>query len=293
MDCDFQGILIGLHRLKKAFLPYMNIIEIHNLTHTYGAQTVLSDLNLSVRRGELFIIIGPNGSGKTTLMKLTGGFSKLLGGEIRIFGKTVQSYSRRELARQVAYVPQMTPPDFPFTVAELVSMGRAPHQGFLGLDTESDIRAAEEAMTFTGVDHLARRRIDQLSGGEQQRVFVARAMCQDTDIILLDEPTAALDLAHQVRIMDLMEKLKTEKGVTVVMVSHDVNLAAMYGDRLLLLKKGSIAGLGTPEHVLTGKSLESAYECKVLVDHCPFGAHPRVTVVPGKYSEGDVALPHG
>jgi iron complex transport system ATP-binding protein len=138
-------------------------------------------------------------------------------------------------------------------------------------------------MAFTEVAHLARRKLDQLSGGEQQRVLIARALCQQPQVILLDEPTASLDLSHQIRIMDLMEKLKTERGVTVIMVSHDVNLAAMYGDQLLLLKAGEIVCMGAPHAVLNFKTLEDTYGCKLLVDISPLGDLPRVTVVPHKF----------
>jgi iron complex transport system ATP-binding protein len=138
-------------------------------------------------------------------------------------------------------------------------------------------------MAFTGVEPLAERKMDQLSGGERQRVFIARAICQEPQIILLDEPTAALDLAHQVRVMDLMEKLREEKGLTIVMVSHDINLAAMYGNRLMLLKKGQIIKMGLPAEVLTFKTLEEAYECPLLVDESPWETFQRVTLVPKKF----------
>jgi iron complex transport system ATP-binding protein len=162
-------------------------------------------------------------------------------------------------------------------------MGRSPHQGVLGLERKEDVRVLKQAMAFTGIEHLAHRKIDQLSGGERQRVFIARAICQEPRIILLDEPTAALDLAHQVRIMDLMEQLKNEKGVTVIMVSHDINLAAMYGDCLLLLKEGRIVSQGPTDDVLTFDTLEKAYGCLLLVDQSPLGDFPRVTPVPHKF----------
>ena len=138
-------------------------------------------------------------------------------------------------------------------------------------------------MAFTEVEHLAARKLDQLSGGEQQRVFIARAICQEPKILLLDEPTASLDLAHQARIMDLMEKLKAEKDMTVVMVSHDINLAAMYGVKLLLLRDGQIVNMGPPQEILNFKTLEDTYDCKLLVDESPLGKLPRVTIVPQKY----------
>ena len=144
-----------------------------------------------------------------------------------------------------------------------------------------------QAISFAGVEHLAHRRINQLSGGESQRVFIAKAICQEPEIILLDEPTASLDLAHQIKTMDLMEKLKKEKKMTVVMISHDINLAAMYGTCILLLKNGKIISLGSPEDVLTFETLEKAYGCKLLVDKSPVGLFTRITPVPQKYLEKD------
>jgi len=235
-----------------------------------------------VATGNFFIIIGPNGSGKTTLLKVMAGILKSQTDQLEILNRPVDHYSRKALARTIAFVPQMIPVDFPFSVTEIVLMGRSPYLGMLGLEQEKDLEIAKQALTFTGVEHLAHRKLDQLSGGEQQRVFVAKAICQEPEIILLDEPTASLDLAHQVRLMDLMEKLKNERGITVVMVSHDVNLAAMYGDRLLLLDKGEIVNLGAPKEVLTFQTLEQVYGCTLLVDESPLGNCPRVTPVPQK-----------
>jgi iron complex transport system ATP-binding protein len=203
-------------------------IEIKNLTYSYDDLPVLNNLSFSIQKGDFFIIIGPNGSGKTTLMKIISGLAKLQHGDLTILDRSIHNYTRKAFAQKIAFVPQIAPPDFPFTVTELVLMGRSPHLGPLGLEREKDLEIAQKAMAFTGVE-------DQLSGGEQQRVYIARAICQNPQVILLDEPTASLDLAHQVRIMDMMETLKKEKNVTVVLVSHDVNLAAMYGERLLLL----------------------------------------------------------
>ncbi len=257
-------------------------IEIKNLRHAYGNQRVLDNLSFSIQGGDFFIIIGPNGSGKTTLMKIISGIAKLQQGDVNLLDQSLQRYTQRSLAKKIAYVPQMLPPDFPFTVAELVLMGRSPHQSPLGMEQEKDFKIAKKAMTFTGVDQLYQRKFSQLSGGEQQRAFIARAICQEPRIMLLDEPTASLDLAHQVRIMDLMERLKIEKAITVVMVSHDVNLAAMYADRLLLLKAGRIVSLGRPKEVLTYKTLEEAYGCTILVDKSPIGEYQRINLVPQK-----------
>ncbi len=257
-------------------------IEIKNLKYAYGNQRIFDNLSFCIQKGDFFIIIGPNGSGKTTLMKIISGITQLQQGEVTLLDQSLQHYTQRTLAKKIAYVPQMLPPDFPFTVAQLVLMGRSPYQGLLGVEQEKDFEIAKKAMTFTAVEHLSQRKFSQLSGGEQQRAFIARAICQEPRIILLDEPTASLDLAHQVRIMDLMERLKIEKAITVVMVSHDVNLAAMYADRLLLLKAGRIVSLGRPKEVLTYKTLEEAYGCTILVDKSPIGEYQRINLVPQK-----------
>ncbi len=261
-------------------------VDIKDLTFSYGKQQVLRSVSFAVSKGDFFIIIGPNGSGKTTLMKAINGISKIQHGRIEILGHDLHVYKKRTLAQAVALVPQDVPADFPFTVIELVLMGRAPFLGVLGLPQKEDETMAYQALSFTGVEHLARRTLDQLSGGERQLVFIARAICQQPQIILLDEPTASLDISHQIRIMDLMEKLKLDKGITVVMVSHDVNLAAMYGDKLLLLKDGSVVSSGTPEDVLQYQVLEEAYDCTLLVDESSLGKFPRVTPVPNKFIKG-------
>jgi iron complex transport system ATP-binding protein len=258
-------------------------IETNHLSHAFGGRPVLDRVSLTIAAGDFFVIIGPNGSGKTTLMKLMCSILNTGPGRIAIFGKDIRSYSHRLLARTIAYVPQALEVSFPFTVQEAVLLGRTPHQNVLGIPRAADLDAARRAMATTGVEHLADRKLDQLSGGERQRASIARALCQGPDILLLDEPTASLDLSHQLRLMDLMETLKQEKTVTVVMVSHDVNLAAMYADRLLLLSNGKIAELGSPANVLTPRNLEAAYGCRLMVDESPFGGVPRVTLVPGKF----------
>ncbi|MBW1699374.1 MAG: ABC transporter ATP-binding protein [Deltaproteobacteria bacterium] len=260
----------------------MTAIDIQNITHCYGYQPVLKDISLSIREGTFFTILGPNGSGKTTLMKIISGIEKPRQGSVKIIGQPLERYKPKNLARTVAFLPQTISVDFQFTVTELILMGRAPHQGILGLEDQNDRRAATEAMRFVGVEHLADRKLDQLSGGERQRVYIAKAICQEPKIILLDEPTAFLDLAHQIHIMNLMERLKTEKGVTVVMVSHDVNLAAMYAECLMLLKDGKIVKTGPPNDVLTGPTLEKTYECLLFIDKSPIGDFPRVMLVPDR-----------
>jgi len=268
-------------------------ITIANLSHAFGTQKVLKKITFSVKKGEFFIIIGPNGSGKTTLMRLLAGILKLQQGQIEILGLPNHRYTAKRLARSVAFVPQRLPLDLPFAVGEVVLLGRAPYQGALGIEREMDSKIAHQAMAFTELDHLAYSNLDQLSGGEQQRVFIARAICQEPAIMLLDEPTASLDLSHQIKVMDLLEKLKIEKGITVIMVSHDINLAAMYSDQVLLLKDGEIASIGPPANVLSFRKLEDTYGCKLLVDESPLGGFPRITLVPGRYMASEKGYESG
>ncbi len=258
-------------------------IEINALHFSYRNTPILRDLSFSVLAGEFFIVIGPNGSGKTTLMKVIAGIAGRTSGSVKIQGRKMGSYGRKAFARKIAYVPQMTTLDFPFTVMELVLMGRSPYLGIFGVEGREDRETATRALAFAGIEHLSHRRFNRLSGGECQRVFIARAICQNPEIMLLDEPTASLDMAHQVRIMDVMERLKKEKGITVMMVSHDLNLAAMYGDRLLLLKGGVVARMGEPQAVLTADVLKAAYGCDLLLDRNPMGPYPRVTPIPGRH----------
>jgi iron complex transport system ATP-binding protein len=258
-------------------------LQAFDIVCAYEDRRVLDRVSFDVRKGEFFIIIGPNGSGKTTLLKSLCGMQPTAAGRIEIQGRPLKRMTRKQTAVEIAMVPQFSGLDFPFTVEQVVLMGRSPHQGILGLADESDRRIAKDAMTFTGTRELARRRIHELSGGEAQRVSIARALCQQPRIMLLDEPTASLDLAHQVRVMDLMERLKKDQGVTVVMVSHDINLAAMYADRLLLLKNGAVVRTGPPAEVIDYRILEETYGCKLLVDENPLGRTPRITLVPGKH----------
>lgn len=257
-------------------------LAVHDLRCSYGRRPILDGLSFTVREGEFFIIIGPNGSGKTTLARTIAGSIRPVAGRVEIFGRPLQSYSGKALAKCLALVPQAAPPDIPFSVAEVVLMGRSPYLGLLAVETGRDLEIAEHAMEFTRVRHLAGSRLDRLSGGECQRVLIARAVCQQPRLLVLDEPTSFLDLAHQSRVMDLLERLRKEKGTTILMVSHDLNLAAMYADRLLLLKEGKKAGIGPPNEVLTREMLERTYGCDLVIDKHPTRDVPRISLVRGE-----------
>jgi iron complex transport system ATP-binding protein len=264
----------------------MNAVTVRDLDLSHGKKQVLRQVSFTVEVGEFFVIIGPNGAGKTSLLQVMAGLTEPAAGDVEVLGRPLAAYGRREFSRRVAVVAQHVPVEFPFRVAETVLMGRSPHLRLWEVERDKDRRLAEEAMFFTDVAHLADRRLDQLSGGERQRVFIARAICQQPRLLLLDEPTAALDPAHRVKILDLMERLRREQGVTVIMASHDLNLAAMYGDRLLLLSGGRVASAGSPGEVLTSERLAECYGCLLLVDENPLGKVPRVMPVPEKYGGG-------
>lgn len=262
----------------------MNVIAIRNLAIRYDEQPALTDISLDIQEREFFVIIGPNGSGKTTLLKAIAGLITPTTGQIEILGRELAGYSRKRLAQCLAVVPQQMPADFPFTVADTVLMGRSPHLNFLASEQPEDYAIARQAMEFTGISHLARRRLDQLSGGERQRVIIARAICQHPRILLLDEPTASLDPAQQIHIMDLLAKLQMSSNITVIMVSHDLNLAALYGDRLLLLNNGGVLRIGSPHEVLRKKILEETYGCALLVDEHQLANVPRILPIPARFS---------
>jgi iron complex transport system ATP-binding protein len=258
-------------------------VLVEHLEVAYGSRVVLRNLSFQAPAGAFFIIIGPNSSGKTTVVRTLAGRLRPRAGTVEILGRPLAAYTPKTLARVVAVVPQNFSPEAPFTVREMVLMGRSPHLGLAALEKRQDLELADNAMAAAQVEHLASRPLGHLSGGELQRVLIARALCQQPQVLILDEPTAALDLAHQVRIMDMIQWLQKDLGLTIIMISHDLNLAAMYGDQLLLMKEGESIQSGRPVDVLTYGQLEQAYGCTLLVDTNPLGKVPRVTLVPQRF----------
>jgi iron complex transport system ATP-binding protein len=239
-------------------------IELSGVTAGYGDRAAIRDVSVQAARGETVGIIGPNGSGKSTLLRVVSGVLRAWSGRVCIEARPIESYSARELSRRVAVVPQETHLDFPFTVTEVVLFGRSPHLGALAFESANDLAIARRAMERTDVAHLAARRITELSGGERQRVILARALAQEPSILVLDEPSAFLDIRHQVEIYDLLRDLQAE-GLTVVTVLHDLNLAGLYCDRLVLLADGTVACTGPPEAVLRYRTLTEVYGTEVYV----------------------------
>ena len=252
----------------------MRALEIRGLLHRYRDGTVLKGLDLTVEAGEVLGVFGPNSAGKTTLLRLLCGTLVPAAGEIQLFGRPLPEWPRRELARTVALVPQDAAVAFPYTVLEVVLMGRYPHGGGFGLPTPADLRAAEEALLRTDLIHLAATPVTELSGGERQRVMLARAFAQAPRLLLLDEPTAHLDLAHQAEVLACIAALNRKAGLTVILVSHDLNVAPGLCHRALLLQAGEVLRLGGVKEVMDPVLLRSVYGEAIRVEEGPDG--PRV-----------------
>ena len=256
----------------------MPLLSVDGVSFKYGEQWVLRGIGFEVAKGDFLGIIGPNGSGKTTLLRVIDGILKPQEGEVRLEGTEVGRLRREALARSVAVVPQYSALAFPFSVEEVVLMGRSPHLGRWRFEGERDLRIAREAMEMTDTLALAARDMESLSGGERQRVLIARALAQEPRLMLLDEPTAFLDIRHQVDFFDRIRALNRERGLTVIAVTHDINLAAHYCDRIILLKDGRIEAAGPVEDVITEEHIRKAYETKILVDRHPGTGSPRITL---------------
>ncbi len=242
-------------------------IELRGIGKSFGPGAfAIRKLDLSVDRGEIFGIIGPNGAGKTTLLKMMAGLCLPGEGEVVLFGRALSAYSFRDRARVMAYVPQESPSIFPFTVQETVLMGRYPYLGRLGFEKTRDLEAARWALEITDTLAFRDRLMGELSGGERQRVIIARALAQEADIILLDEPTSFLDIKHQVRIHDLLARLRKDRGITVISVLHDLTMAATCFDRLCLLNNGRIVESGPPECVIRYQLIKNVYDTEVYID---------------------------
>ncbi|MGE3902565.1 MAG: ABC transporter ATP-binding protein [Nitrospiraceae bacterium] len=271
------------------------IYEVRSLSLSYrtdhraGLLWALKGVSFDVQPGAFVGIVGPNGSGKTSLLKLLGKVLHSKSGTIRLRGRDLATIPQVEVARTVAMVPQEQHQVFPFTVLETVLMGRHPHHGStwragFSWENQEDLDIAIEAMEATDVAHLHDRAVTDLSGGERQRCLIARALAQTPQVLLLDEPTAFLDLPHQIEISALLRRLADRKGLTLLLISHDLNIAGQYADRMLMLKEGTLFAAGTPEEVIRPDILKAVYGCEVLVDGHPESGRPRVTLPVGRGS---------
>jgi iron complex transport system ATP-binding protein len=254
-------------------------IDVKEISFRYAQQWVIEDLSFRVEVGEFCGIIGPNGSGKTTLLKILYGLINPQRGGVFIDGGELSRMKRPDIAKKIAVVPQETQISFPFTSFEVVLMGRSPYLGRLQFEGRDDFEIAERAMRLTDTLHFSRRPINELSGGERQRIFIARALAQEPEIILLDEPTSNLDISHQVEFYDLISRLNREKNLTILTVSHDINLASEYCRKIILLKEGRIFKMGSPREVVAEEYIRQVYGNRVLVDENPVTGSPRITLL--------------
>jgi len=256
------------------------MITVKNLSCGYGSIRILDSVGFEVKKGEHFGIIGPNGSGKTTLLKTITKLIKPEFGSVIIDGKDSKKWGVKELSRKLAVVSQNTQASS-MTVEDFVLLGRIPYyKRFQLMESQRDIDISEHCMELTGTLKFKNRYMTELSGGERQLVFIARALAQEPEIILLDEPVTHLDISHQVKVLDIIKTLNGQKGLTAITVIHDLNLASEYCDRLLLLSKGRVYSIGLPSEVLTYQAIEEVYGTIVIVKENPLSKKPYVFVVP-------------
>ncbi|WP_376784081.1 ABC transporter ATP-binding protein [Leifsonia aquatica] len=247
-----------------------------DLTLSYEGRVVVEGLDLTVPPGKVTAIVGPNACGKSTLLR---GLSRLLapaGGSVLLDGADIHSLPTKQVATRLGLLPQTPVAPDGITVADLVSRGRYPHQGWFRRWTADDDTAVSEAMAATGITELAERSVDELSGGQRQRVWIAMALAQQTDILLLDEPTTFLDISHQIDVLDLLLDLNAARGATIVMVLHDLNLAARYADHLVAMRDGSIVAAGDPSEVVTAELVRDVFGVESVIASDPVTATPLV-----------------
>lgn len=254
----------------------MDFLKIENMESGYIDNLVVKGISFSVKRAEFIGVIGPNGGGKTTLLKTLSHIIKPSNGSVFLEGEDIHSLSALNLAKKLAMVGQGMISIFSFTVEEIVLMGRSPYIGFFGHEKKEDMEKVNYALERTGLITLKKRPVDELSAGERQRVLIARALAQEPKLLLLDEPTAHLDIGYQTDILDLIKSLQQDNGLTILCVLHDLNLASQYCDKLLLLDKGRIIGFDTPKNILKYDILEKTFNATCIVDESILDGKPVV-----------------
>ena len=261
----------------------MAVLNARDLTLKYDQRCVVDGLSIEIPEGKVTMIVGGNACGKSTLLR---GLSRLLkpaGGVVTLDGKDIHSRPARELARTLGLLPQHPAAPDGITVRDLVSRGRYPHQGFFrswgARDVSQNERAVQRALEATATLDLARRNVDELSGGQRQRVWIAMALAQETDVLLLDEPTTYLDLAHQVEVLDLVTDLNRNRGTTVAIILHDLNLAARYADHIIAMKAGGVVALGAPGEVVTAELVRDVFGLDSRIIPDPVSGTPLIIPV--------------
>lgn len=244
----------------------MKAVEVEGLSFAYGRRPVLDGVSFAVDPGEMMGVVGPNGSGKSTLISILSGVQRARSGSVAVMGKEIGAYRRRELSRKVAAVTQGGDPVFPYTVDELVAMGRYAYQGWGGIMNRADIRACSRAMDLCGISGLRKRTLDHLSAGERQRVLLARALAQDPEVLLLDEAASFLDIGQEQALFEVLDTLRREKGLALLTVSHDLNLVGRFCQRVLLLSEGEVLDEGSLGDVYTSGNLSGLFGIAVKTE---------------------------
>lgn len=245
----------------------MSLLSLSNIDFSYNngqsRKFSLDKISIEIERGDFLSILGPNGSGKSTLIKILTGYLKPKNGEVLLDNKTLTQYNPKELARKVAYVPQLPSSIYPFSVYEIVAMGRYPYLGISGFEKGSDREKIFEIAKLLELEHILDKGISEISGGEIQRAFIARALVQEPQILLLDEPNAHLDIKHQLSIFNLLKELNEANGITIITVMHDLNLSNYYSNRILMLKEGQVFLIGAPEDTITKENIISVFDVDI------------------------------
>ncbi len=257
-------------------------IGIKGVSFSYGDSPVLHHIDLAVGKGEMVALLGPNGSGKTTLIKLLSGVLRPREGEIHLDGSSLSGLKRRQIAQRVAVVPQQFHMPFAFTLREVVLLGRTPFLSAFSDEGERDRQIVDRVTELMGIEKLKGRFFNELSGGERQKGILALALAQQPKLLLLDEPTAHLDISHQVEIMELVKGLNKEQGITVIGAMHDLNIASLYFERLVMLKEGRIFSDGTPAMVLTEQTIKEVFSASVQVIEHPSVKTPHIVITPDR-----------
>ncbi len=258
----------------------MAFIEVKDLSAGYENGYVLENISFSLKDGEFLSILGRNGSGKSTLIITLQRLLNNASGQITVDSEDIFSLKTRQLAKKIAYVPQIFSLSFEFSVMETILMGRYIHQGRLGSISSSDSKMVEEVMSLTQIDHLKDKKIAHLSGGERQRVFIARALAQDTPFLFLDEPSSHLDISYQVEIYQILKRLQKEKGKTILSTEHNINLVIPYSQRLMFLKEGKIRALGKPEKLITKENIKEVFDADVEIRENIHSKLPEISLIP-------------
>ena len=263
-----------------------------NLSSGYGDHRIVDSVHHEFAAGRITSIIGPNGCGKSTLLRTLARLIKPSGGAVKLAGRPLSDFGSKELARRVAMLPQTPTAPEGISVFDLVGRGRTPHQGLFGRWSSEDFEATARALEDTKIADLADRPVDELSGGQRQRVWIAMALAQQTDVLLLDEPTTYLDLKHQLEVLDLLTDLNRQRGTTIIMVLHDLNLAARYSDELVAMRSGTVKRAGSSHDVITDTTLQDVFDLEASIVADPVSGLPSIMPIGRHHADGFIRQAH-